>query len=239
MALPARFTQHLSCLGVKMSDVKVPFDIADVTVYYSLSVSLDSAWDEPLYGVAEPWHVDVRVDVEVAEDLFESRNAAELSVVRFNLFEADQARVDVWEVADAWSADWESFVSTALRDITLEDEFSGFGSDVLLVEHVWLAPEFRGFGLAPLLVAEAVRILGRDCVAAFIFPEPTEGDLDEDERIRAAEKLAALWSQVGFEPWRNGYMALDLASQRRVDALEALRDRFRRYPSHPGDTASP
>jgi GNAT superfamily N-acetyltransferase len=95
---------------------------------------------------------------------------------------------------------------------------------VLVLDRVWIHPDHRGHGYGPIVAAAAVDRLGRGCDLAACYPAPFENpELSPAERDRSIVALAALWSTVGFEHWRDGVWMIDLqhhdARQRVIDIL--------------------
>src|SRR5260370_765324 len=96
---------------------------------------------------------------------------------------------------------------------------------VLLLDRLWLSPDWRGQGLGPVVAAAAIERLGRGCDLAACYPAPFE-DLDPqpDVRQRAVEVLGRIWSKVGFTEWNDGVWMIDLSTDDVHAALVALID---------------
>ncbi|MFG3131207.1 hypothetical protein [Streptomyces tendae] len=118
------------------------------------------------------------------------------------------------------------------------DEMTTCDGDLLALYEIRLDPAWRGFGLGPVLAAEAVWTLADGCSAVTTATHPTEfpdRPRSEAEYRRAAEKIAALWESVGFRQRTRplGHLldprsgeARDLRNVRRRD-LDALADAWR------------
>ncbi len=118
------------------------------------------------------------------------------------------------------------------------DAVTDCDGDLLVLFDMRLDPAWRGFGLGPVLAAEAVWTLADGCSAVITATHPTElpdAPMGEAAFGRAGEKIAALWESVGFRR-RAGSLghlldprtdeARDLRNERRRD-LDALADAWR------------
>jgi GNAT superfamily N-acetyltransferase len=81
--------------------------------------------------------------------------------------------------------------------------------DLLILDRVSLDRAWRGFGLGPILAAEALRRLSGGCCAVAAYPAMGEYPEDREQvteayRRRAKKKIAALWESIGFQPFRRG-----------------------------------
>ncbi|NEB08329.1 hypothetical protein G3I32_05500 [Streptomyces coelicoflavus] len=118
------------------------------------------------------------------------------------------------------------------------DTMTTCDGDLLVLFDVRLDPAWRGFGLGPVLAAEAVWTLADGCSAVITDTHPTEfpdRPRPEAEYRRAVEKIAALWESVGFRRRARplGHLldprtdeARNLRNERRGD-LDALADAWR------------
>ncbi|MFJ6141113.1 hypothetical protein [Kitasatospora sp. NPDC092286] len=94
--------------------------------------------------------------------------------------------------------------------------------DLLVLDRVYLDKQWRGFGLGPVVAAEAIRRLSPGCCAVATYPAMGEYSKGRDEttdtdRRRAKKKIAALWESIGFERFREGVWLLDTAQQTPID----------------------
>ena len=118
------------------------------------------------------------------------------------------------------------------------DAMTSSDGDLLVLHDLRLEPAWRGFGLGPVLAAEAVWTLADGCSAVLAATHITEfpdGPMSEAEFGRAGEKITALWESVGFRRRARplGHLldprtdeARDLRNERRRD-LDALADAWR------------
>ena len=115
---------------------------------------------------------------------------------------------------DALSADAASFAAM-FDGGRLDESLDLEGLDgVVIVDRVHVEAEMRGRGLGPLLVAEALHRLGRDCAAAACDDSPL-GTSDCADR----SAIRRMIRDFGFGEWRDGLWILDLATT----GLEATR----------------
>nr|BEK71433.1 hypothetical protein KPHV_86600 [Kitasatospora purpeofusca] len=135
------------------------------------------------------------------------------------LMVADGESGEMLSIAEAvldggqYSADFENAVE------------SPFG-DLLILDKVFLEKPYRGFGLGPILAAEAVRRLEGGCCA--VAAEPGASEWPEDESLlteeynaEATRKIAALWESLGFRHFKDGVYLRDTA----LDYSDILRQR--------------
>lgn len=117
----------------------------------------------------------------------------------------------------------------------LEDQIDGLGDGVLIIDSVQLDPAWRGRGLGPLLVGMVIEYLGAGRRFVALQAAPTErrnaagevvDKISDGERGAAKEKLGALWSQLGFEFFKDDIWILDLALRTFGDRMEAIRHGF-------------
>ncbi|BDH07234.1 hypothetical protein [Streptomyces seoulensis] len=111
-----------------------------------------------------------------------------------------------------------------------EQRLEYVGTNLLIMERVTLAPAWRGFGLGPILAAEAINRLSPGVRAVACSPGISaheEGWLPEQaefDQINA--KIAAAWKSVGFTPYRANVYLLPLATQIQEDQLAGLQTHF-------------
>lgn len=140
-----------------------------------------------------------------------------------------------WEAADAESGDLEVIASAVLgrsgRDgysAAFEKAVTQPVGDLLLLDRVSLDRAWRGFGLGPVLAAEAIRRLSGGCCAVAVYPAMGEYPEDREQvseayRRQAKKKIAALWQSIGFQPFRRGVWLLDTALRQPEELLRARR----------------
>ncbi len=86
------------------------------------------------------------------------------------------------------------------------DEFEEFtevwGEDLLVLDKAALVEGWRGFGLGPMIAANALRRLAPGCRAVMVHPAPIDTTgMSKDEWARARDRLRELWSTLGFVPY--------------------------------------
>ncbi|MFA3876518.1 hypothetical protein ABS735_22980 [Streptomyces sp. MMCC 100] len=121
------------------------------------------------------------------------------------------------------------------------DAMTTCDGDLLVLFDMRLDPAWRGFGLGPVLAAEAVWTLADGCSAVLAathiteFPGAPDAPMGEAAFRRAGEKIAALWESVGFRRRAGplGHLldprtdeARELRNERRRD-LDALANAWR------------
>lgn len=114
-----------------------------------------------------------------------------------------------------------------------------------MLDHIQLAPTWRGFGLGVVLAGLAIQRLSGGCPAAICYPASLTNEteaidnadtidnvdaIDKEDRVtrQARAKLSAVWSQRGFEHFRDGVHVLDLGMITLDEAVERLRERISR-----------
>lgn len=177
---------------------------------YVLEESVRSAGPAS-YRHIERWMVTVAIgDAEHHES---GRKIGDAQVIILNV----EAGRDVREFADIASGEWRDvrevpLVEGLVTHSGLRAEADGLsgGSHLLVLERVWVTPEYRGNGLGPTIAAAVITRLSRGCRLAACYPAPFEGACRPEEREREIEALGRIWAKVGFRPWRDGVWMLDL-----------------------------
>jgi GNAT superfamily N-acetyltransferase len=118
----------------------------------------------------------------------------------------------------------------------LDEQLEPAGSRILILHSVRLEPQWRGFGLGPLLAGTAIRKLSGGARAAVCYPAPlnelTEArpedpaDADWDKAVAALQQV---WAGLGFEHFRDGVHVLDLSLVTLDEKLGQLRKNAERY----------
>lgn len=178
--------------------------------------------------VAESWYVNT-VETRWDDD---SDDVATLDVCRMHLVRAKQEHPDLWDALDAMEADLEKVASTVLDPSTgsladeLEERIEPMHDQMLILNSVTLAPEWRGFGVGALLAGVALQTLAPGARLAVTYPAPVD-DAEGADRRAATVKLGRVWQQLGFEPFRDGVWVLDLALVSLDQGVATLRKQFR------------
>lgn len=124
------------------------------------------------------------------------------------------------------------FDSTGDLDANLDDMVEPFGSGMLVIDTVRLEPAWRGYGLGPLCVGMMIERLaaGRRLVVLRAAPaerRTAKGEVVEEisaaERGFAVAKLGRLWSQLGFEHFKDEVWVLDLGLVTFSKAMDLVR----------------
>ncbi|WP_436960336.1 hypothetical protein [Streptomyces sp. SudanB182_2057] len=119
---------------------------------------------------------------------------------------------------------WDSSIEEAFRGIV--EKPSG---DLLVLFRAWLDRSWRGFGLGPVLAAEAMQTLGAGCCAVIVWPKMTEEPEGNTPVTReywtdANARIAAMWETAGFRRHAGtGIYVLDPARPDHAETQAALR----------------
>lgn len=182
---------------------------------------------------------------EVSADVFDDSGTHRLShvggieVVRVDL---DQTR-SPFGVLDGEDAELGRIAevifdpASGQLDPTLDAQLEPLGSRLLILKSVRLTPAWQGFGLGVLLAGIAIKTLSGGVRAAVCdpmpLPDPQDADIDVDadpvEREVAVAVLSEVWTQLGFEHFRDGVHVLDLNLVTLDERLEWLRKRAEQY----------
>lgn len=211
-------------------------------------ISLAYGHEHPVASYAfddtrEVWTVTARIDADVlAEEAAATGTATQedldalgditvgrMSFVRIRMFGPDHP----WEAMDDYSGDvariGESVLDVAEGEWSKEFEqaLAHPVGDLLIMDRVVLEPDWRGFGLGPVLAASAIRRLSNDCVAVVCEPGSADGrELTDADHEVARRKLAEVWARCGFVPFRDGIHVLDCHLQRPQDLLTERMEEF-------------
>lgn len=169
-------------------------DLSEVQLDYRLEEHL------PLDLPAAHHHVERwTVSVFVAETAAEN-GRVEIGYAKLMVFNLGPG-ADIRDLTDRESGTW----------VDANDDEGQPESHVLLLDRLWLHPDWRGQGLGPIVAAAAIERLGRGCHLAACYPAPFEDPTQQpDDRQRAIEALGQVWSKVGFTQWNDGVWMLDL-----------------------------
>ncbi|MGI5405194.1 hypothetical protein ACQEV9_00210 [Streptomyces chartreusis] len=199
----------------------VPYDFED---------TLESWYVEVTYGLAgdEEWDDEDDRDSQAPAP---GTKVGHLILWRLRDYTGDNR----WEAADAESGDLEVIASAVLGRSGYDGYSAAFEKavthpvgDLLLLDRVRLDKDWRGFGLGPVLAAEAIRRLSGGCCAVAAYPAKGEYPEDREQvtetyRRQAKKKIAALWQSIGFQPFRRGVWLLDTALRQPEELLKARR----------------
>ncbi|PCG87107.1 hypothetical protein CIB93_04470 [Streptomyces sp. WZ.A104] len=112
-----------------------------------------------------------------------------------------------------WAMEEESQNLYEIAETVFNDEHDGYteefeelteawGEDLLVLDKAELDEGWRGFGLGPMIAADALRRLAPGCRAVMVHPAPIDATgMSKDEWARARDRLRELWATVGFVPY--------------------------------------
>jgi len=190
-------------------------------------LTFDYRLSEDVALTGEPWahHIE-RWNVTVTG---ESATAIGYSQVIILNLDSD---VGVADLADATSGEWRepAVPELAPRPAGARDPGGGnpsagvLGAHVLVLDRVFIEPEFRGSGLGPIVAALVISRLRRGCQFAVCFPAPFDGPHGDEERDRSIAALGRVWATVGFRARPDGVWVLDLQDDTLRLATERLLD---------------
>ncbi|WP_208860829.1 hypothetical protein [Streptomyces griseoflavus] len=192
--------------------------------------SLESWYVKVTYGMAgdEEWE-----DEEDEESRAPAAGAEIGHLILWRL--RDYTGDNRWEAADAESGDLEVIAAAVLGRSGREGYSAAFekavnhpAGDLLILDRVSLDRAWRGFGLGPILAAEALRRLSGGCCAVAAYPAMGEYPEDREPvteayRRQAKKKIAALWESIGFQPFRRGVWLLDTSLRQPEELMLARR----------------
>ena len=113
---------------------------------------------------------------------------------------ADSDNLDEWDhrnvyaAFDAYSESTETVASATLHHWTKN-------SRMVIVDEVTVEPEYRGHGLGPMLVTEALTKLGIHRMQALVLLQSGSFDhenMTPEEEVEAAEVISRSWARAGF-----------------------------------------
>ncbi|WP_328561043.1 hypothetical protein [Streptomyces coelicoflavus] len=231
-------------ISPKRSADQLPGDPRRLNLEYRTWHFVGSEGDENGF---DEWHVSVRSSRYLDRPKWSAQKTVQHEIGSMRLF---RLRMDErfspfpFSDAEAYDTDLSNLV-LGVYDLgrggyrqEFRDEMTTCDGDLLVLFDMRLDPAWRGFGLGPVLAAEAVWTLADGCSAVITATHPTEfpdRPGPEAEYRRAAEKIAALWESVGFRQRTRplGHLldprsgeARDLRNERRRD-LDALADAWR------------
>ena len=113
---------------------------------------------------------------------------------------------DLLDAADAISTDAEQL--GAAVDAIIDAHPDAFVDNVLLIDRMYVAPQWRGNRLSGGIIADLMSLLrfDADSTVVVLQPEPqasTGGPIDDGpERDKALARLTSAYRASGLEPWR-------------------------------------
>jgi GNAT superfamily N-acetyltransferase len=204
----------------------VSFDYGDVGVALAGEFHASSLCD-PFYRYMHRWRASLIAHPDLDEG---SLILGRADVLQLRVYDIVDSGVDPWEVLDAEEGDLE-MVGRVLLDSDgfreeLGEEHEGWAPDLLILNHVQLEPEARGFGLGPLFAALVLEPLLAGARMVACYPAPIGGDQDDLARAAAVAKLGGTWAKAGFQPLRDGVWIIDTAATHYVECWQSLHRSF-------------
>jgi hypothetical protein len=223
---------------------ELPFSGTDIMLRYHFEHPA-TAWE--FDDTLEIWSVSISryhsdecldcLDEETCEVVTSGPSIGHMSFVRIRDFTGDPG----WEAADSYSGDIEKVVAVCTDpehvmtpglhwSEAFEEAIEMPVGDLLIMDRVWIEPQWRGFGIGPLAASEVIRRLAGGCCAVACVPAPTDRDFGDDKAAyaKAQAKIAKAWEAVGFEPFTRGVYLLDPALRHAADCRERWQKRFGR-----------
>lgn len=157
-----------------------------------------------------------------------------LTVLRASGLLVDLSRVkNVYDALDARSADYTVFCpmfdGPGNPELVqeLQERLASFGSQVVLVDRVRLAPAWRGHGgVGRLLTARLLRWICPEARAVALMPSPIALDENQQEDEATLEqemaKVRRTWKSLGFKPFGKDILVMDPAMVYHDEAEQAL-----------------
>lgn len=195
----------------------LPARMNDIVLQYSS----EEAWFAGEYDL-EIWHVS-------ADAIDDENSESKSHVGDFEFIVADPYRTsDLWGVLDGHDADMTEMAVALLEPgyndfrSGLLESLNGLGSGILIMAQARLEEPWQGFGVGAALAGKAIARLGDKCRGAACWPMPVPrhgfgSDMNEADRARGSAALAKTWARLGFEPYYNDIMILDLGLQSTID----------------------
>jgi GNAT superfamily N-acetyltransferase len=225
----AQSLDHRGSKRVEDAPVILPFDVDSLILDYGHRQYSFHAGDERHLA---QWSASI--------ELTDDNGDVEHRIGRILAYTVEyESMADPFSELDAETADLSDiaaavFDSTGDLDANLDDLVEPFGSGMLVIDTVRLEPDWRGYGLGPLCAGLMIERLaaGRRLVVLRAAPaerRTAEGEVVEEisaaERDIAVGKLGRLWSQLGFEHFKDEVWVLDPALVTFAKAMDRVRAR--------------
>lgn len=220
-----------------VSNRALPADITGI----QLEFHFQAGWDETPSDRPSFWHVSADLH-DFDKDTVTGRVG---SFVFYRIEPVETS--DLFGVMDGHDADLgriaEVIIDSSTGDINdaLRDQMAGFESDMLVLCSAQLEESWRGFGLGAVLAGQAIRQLGHGCLGVVLQPASIlpETRRDEETRKRAAKKISKAWGKIGFTPYGDELMVLDLATTAFSKSLARQTNLVKRLPVAAEDEEAP
>jgi GNAT superfamily N-acetyltransferase len=149
-----------------------------------------------------------------------------VSVLEVDLLTCD----DPWGALDGSNEDIAHMGGAVFDEMTgqlseaLESRLGRSGSRVLVLDRVELEPAWQGHNVAALLVAETLEWMRLGTRVAVCLPAPLHrGDASPEQYDESIRRMQQVWSQVGFQPFRDGVWLLEPGRGPLGEKLSTLR----------------
>ncbi|MGV9294293.1 hypothetical protein [Amycolatopsis sp. NPDC003676] len=226
--LELRFDSHAHLAGSDLTDPGT----SDWWATAGMTVSPDE--DDP----ADQWYFSENATLSAKPD---PQGYVDVSILEASGLTVDLQHVDgIFDALDARSPDYAKFIPLfGNRDeygfLGLDDRLQStphaFGTHVVIVDRVRLAPAWRGLGgIGRLLTARVLRWICSDPRLIAVQPFPI--DLDRSLLRHASvfepalDKVRRTWASLGFVPAFGGTWVADPGRSAYSNAVEALERKF-------------
>ncbi len=111
--------------------------------------------------------------------------------------------IPLFDALDSVDGDLAAFVALVRGDRLVDEleDMSPFGSDLVIIDRVQVAPKWRGRKLGRLLVSHVLSTIGGSARLVALVPGAFEHQAGTPERAVADDALIAMWAELGFEVW--------------------------------------
>jgi hypothetical protein len=203
--------------------------------------------EDDTHGFLTTIHGDVTlVD---SSDLKKSKvvSIGSIEIVHFGIAGACDRRIDLRDLIDEEGGHYHALIHVLdlrkgeikQRVLKLFDQ-DFFSSDILLINHLEILVNYRGFNYGLQAMVDAIRRFGGGCGLALVSPAPqqfnaelqqvrnrSEANKIQGKRMVATRRLAAYYRRIGFRAIpRTGVMALPLS--RSLPSIDRLRAKAKR-----------
>ncbi|MBC2901088.1 hypothetical protein [Streptomyces cupreus] len=215
-----------------MTQQPLPGDPAALRLNYHFGHGLSGDTHEE---TVERWQVDIRHGGDTHDAASPIHCGASVGHMVFYRIRLTQ-RMNAYWAMEAESEELYELAQALLDPSTgyfteeVDQLLAYVGMDLLIMDRVVLNREWRGFGLGPMLAAEAIDRIGLGCRAVACSPGVSEPDPDwrpdQEEWDRVTGRIRAAWKRAGFTGYRDSSYLLGPASPETESARDALRTGF-------------
>ncbi|MGV9790830.1 hypothetical protein [Streptomyces sp. NPDC003435] len=171
-------------------------------------------FDSPQEQTLEHWDISIGHQSEAQE----TSNVGSMLFYRVRLTQGMNAWTAMAEASEELHRIADVLLDPATGYFTdeVEQRLEYVGTDLLVMNRVTLEPDWRGFGLGPILAAEAINRLSPGIRAVACTPgisaheedwRPTRAEFDQ-----VTARIAAGWRTMGFAPYRDHIHLLPMGS---------------------------